>query len=263
MSVEEEFDWRIWGVTTLTKEYTPAGPVGMSYKAGTPVYPAVVTRDRASGETIGFALPSPAKLSISIAINASHIAERLRKAITYAPTFNSCGRGKHVKPETLKQLYDFFEFCMISVTFSYQALEAYSNCIIADQLKGAISLRMNKKIKQFNSKQILEGSISTDTKLGTILPKILNVDPPETNNNSVWQNYLELKRVRNTTIHMKLSDATSGVNIDKETLLYEFFRADIGVFPKYALDMIDSFETNRTNRYWIDQARYLLESGAS
>lgn len=260
MGVEEEFDWRIWGVTTLAEDYKPAYPVGMSYKVGTPVYPVAVTIDRESGEMIEFGLPNPSKLAISIAINASHNADALRKSIALSPAYSFSGERKRVEPENLKRLYDYFESCMVTVTFSYQALETYSNCIIADRLKGTIPIKMNKKLKHLNSKQLLEDNVSTEKKLRTVLPKILNIESPE-KNEEIWQNYLELKRVRNTTVHMKYSDATSGVNIDKKTLLYEFFRTEMDIFPKYALDMIDYFESNGNNRYWIDHARHLLENG--
>lgn len=253
---DPRFDWRMQGVTTLAKDVPAAYPGGPSHKAGDPVYTSMLTRN-AQGDLIGFISPSPSALAFDIALKAGEEASRQRKTLAFHKGVTPWGEGKNVATENSSILFDFFESCMISVTFSMQSLEVFSNSIIADELKKrTMPVNIKKKTRYMNAIEIQE-NISVTRKLDEILPTVLKIDSPA-KNKILWTNFLELKRIRNTTIHMKASDSHSGSDIDRETLFFEFFRTDPRIFPKYALDICNYFAPRVRNPRWIKAANDLM-----
>jgi hypothetical protein len=233
-------DWRIAGVVTLAKDMAAAYPGGPSHKAGRPMYQLTLTKD-SSGTPIGFTTPSPVALALSIAITAASRAVALRETVAFRDVITPSGPGKSVAHENLPHLYDYFECCMVTVAFSFQALEVFCNETIATRVSGTHELRRRNE--------------STEEKLAQILPGILGTESPKVK--GVWQRFKELKRIRDTTIHLKQHDAYSG-DIDRESLLYQFFQRRMDRYPSIAVEMIDFFAVGVKQPRWLALAKERL-----
>ncbi|MDD4137104.1 MAG: hypothetical protein PHT99_04305 [Methanoregula sp.] len=255
MSAErKDFDWRIWGCTFLAKDVPAAYPGGPSHKAGDPLFYSSLTRTE-KGELIGFIQPRPAAMAINISISNALKANSIRDSLKLSSTITPHGKGLQISTEDTSHLFDYFECCMISVTFSVQSLDTFCNEQIEAYVKSTIPVKMNKKVKHLNKNQLQE-NLSLKMKIGTILPKIFTIPPPESlADKQIWNGYLELERVRNITVHLLSSDENTGVNIDKESLFFEFFKTDARKYPAYALDVMDYFKPKIGNKQWIDDAR--------
>jgi len=248
------FDWRIYGGSRITADVPPAYPGGPSHKKGTPIYPSMMTRNQNS-ELISFIRPSAPALALNIAIKAAKEAAKQQKRISLIQGVSFAGPNNNVTEQSIPILYDFFESFMVSVTFSMQAIEIFCNMIIANNLKGTLAIKIKNKTKHLNSQQI-QDNFGIDRKLNEILPKIFDIQSVKDHDSSIWTNYLELKRIRNTTIHMKSMDSIEYGGIDNETLFFEFFRTDPMIFPKYAIDVINYFSDKIHNPKWIESAIY-------
>lgn len=250
MKNDELGDWRIQAATRLAKDLPPAYSGGPSHKAGAPVYLTTVTRD-STGENIGFITPSPIALALNIAASAGKRAMNLRRTLAFKNVATPDGLGKSVAHENIPHLFNYFEQCMITTTFSFQALETFCNDIIASKLSGTYRLRRRNKSIEVSSDE-LQRIASTEEKLAIVLPDILELKSPK--GRKVWQNFQELKEVRDATIHLKSYDAYNK-DIDKESLFYQFFRLEVDKFPKFAFELIEYFIIPQQSPRWFELAR--------
>ena len=117
-------------MTHLTQDVAPAYPGGPAHKAGALVVQSTPGKG-AKGQPMGFATPSAVGLALSLAIRASEEAAGLRAALNRTRSVSPFGESASVTMESIPDLYDFFERCMTSVTFSFQALEGYCNEVIS------------------------------------------------------------------------------------------------------------------------------------
>ena len=244
-------NWRIQAATRLAKDLPAAFAGGPSHKAGAPVHLATVTRD-AEDQPVGFVTPSATALALSIAMKASVEAKGLYEELVFREVLTPQGRGKSVSYEDVEPLFDYFEYCMIAVTFSFQALETFCNHTIANELKGTLDLERRKEMKTFTPLE-LEREASTEEKLSSILPSILGIASPK--GKKVWQDFVKLKRARDSTTHLKSTDQypnqyQSGV-IDRDTLFYQFLNNTPTDFPKYAIKMIEYFAELKELPRWL------------
>lgn len=244
-------DWRIQAATKLAKDIPAAYPGGPSHKTGTPVYLTTLTRDF-EGNYIGFITPSPTALALSIAVNAGKQAINLRRALAFKDVVTPHGPGKSVADENTPHLFDYFEQCMITVAFSFQALETFCNDIIANKLSGTYQLKRRNNSLEVSADE-LQRIATTEEKLATVLPDVLGLKSPK--GKKVWQNFRELKRVRDTTIHLKSRDVYNHGNIDKESLFYQFFKLKVDKFPKFAFEMINYFTNSEQVPRWFKLAQ--------
>ncbi|TSA50183.1 hypothetical protein D4R47_02620 [archaeon] len=253
-------DWRIRAVTRLIKR--SVSREGHAYEAGSSVTLATVT-EVGERQVLSFTTPSPPALALSIAIRAVRQAKELRKRLVFAEKAESYP-AFYDKPE-MEQLitsdtvlFDFFEECMTAMAFSFQALETFSNTIIAENLKHIYHLKRRKKVLKLPTDE-LQREASIEEKLGVILPEILSTKTPR--GEKVWQDFKDLKAVRDTTIHMKALDAYSGVNIDKETFFYKLLNVEAKEFPRAAISMMAFFFKDDQLPRWLMSARdRLIES---
>ena len=239
---------RFHAVATVKDDIGPAYQGGPSHKAGSTLCLTTVTKN-SSGNLIHYLTPSPTALALSIAIKASKKAIKLHQAIDFVDIPDPDGLAKMIKDNSL--LFDYFEYFMVVVTFSLQALEVFCNDMIAKKLKGKYRLQQGNKIKKLSAHQ-LQRQASIEIKLKTILPEILEINSPE--HKKVWENFKELKRIRNTIIHLKAHESYTN-KIDEETLFYEFFMAEADKFPRFALEMIDFFSDSKEVNPWLESYR--------
>lgn len=248
-------DWRHWAVATLAKDMPPAYPGGPSHKTGARVFLTTVARE-ARGELVGFTMPSPTALALSISIQAAKKADILRGEITFQKQTSPYGAARGVPADQATRLYDFFEQCMITVTFSFNALEVFCNQTVADELKETYT-RSSRRGQQELTAERVQRELSTEEKLANALPTILGTDSPR--DEPVWSDFRRLKRARDSTIHMKASDAYARGEIDKESLFAEFFSMNsLMGFPIFAIEVIRFFnKPDQEERRWLRHAREL------
>ena len=243
-------DWRIQAATRLAKDVPAAYPACPSHKSGSPVYLVTATRD-SRGDCVGFTTPSPTALALSIAASAGKRAVDLRATLVLRDVPTPYGSGRMVAHENLPHLFNYFEQCMITVSFSFQALETFCNDIIANKVGGTFQLARRGKPAEVSPDE-LQRIAATEEKLATVLPAVLGLKSPK--GRKVWQDFKELKRVRDTTTHLKSYEALNR-DIDEESLFYQFFRLDVDKFPRSALSMMEYFVVPGQEPRWLELAR--------
>lgn len=238
-------DWRIAAAGRLAKDVPAAFPGGPSHEAGTPVYQTELVQTK-TGEYLGFLTPSATAMAFSIAIAASRKARTLFDALTYDRVLTPHGPGKSISNARTGELFDFFEQCMISVTFSFQALEVYANHTIARHARDAMEVKRGKNIVRLTPSE-LERQLSTEEKLGSILPKLRDVATPK--GKAVWDKFVVLKDTRDATIHLKSRDTRNAKGSGKEHLFFKFLNLAPSSFPNAAKEMVKHFEKGRVPRW--------------
>src|SRR5690606_28352925 len=129
------------------------------------------------GALVAFTTPSAVALALNVAIGASQEAARLYSEISFHDVLTPDGMGRSVEHATCPVLYDFFEQCMISAVFSFQALEAFCNQVILRELKDAMEVRRRDKRVTLAPIE-LERQLSTNEKLAQVLPKLRKLPTP-------------------------------------------------------------------------------------
>jgi len=249
------FDWRVWGVTRLAKDWG-------KHKKGTPARPTIRIRS-IDGEPIRFEPPRLQSLSFNLAITAANEANRLKKEIS---VYQMSSGIKKVSEDDLVKLYDYFEQCLITVTFCYQALETYSNYIIARNLKNHYPLKRikcGKEVTQYLDVKELQRFVSTDEKLGAILPEILHIKTPK--RTKLWEPYKNLKKIRDAVVHVKTYQMSpehvmSANDEEKNTILFLLYRCN----PKKIVDdtfkLVEYFSLAIDEKRWSDQIHTIMNS---
>ena len=238
-------DWRIAAASRLAKELAAAFRGGPSHKAGTAVYQTELVQTP-TGEYLGFLTPSATAMAFSVALSASHSAKSLYATLTYDSVLTPHGRGKSISNERIGELFNFFEQCMIAVAFSFQAIEVYANHTISRNLRESIEVKRGKKRILLTPPE-LERQLSTDEKLASVLPRLLNVPTPK--GKQVWEKYKVLKDTRDATIHLKSYDLKSNNESDNEHLFFQFLNIDPLQYPKAAEAMVKYFERQNVARW--------------
>ena len=172
-------DWRIHAITRTTKDLPDRGPGRRAKPAGAVVAVIRVMAPR-KGERYSYVDFSSTALALNIAIAADQRAAELRVHATPEQFETKTGPYYTIPDVKLSGFYDFIEQSMIAVLFSYQALEAFSNLTIQDQLgsTGTYTVtRTNAKIKQkiaWTAPDV-ERNCSTEEKITEIVPKLLGL----------------------------------------------------------------------------------------
>lgn len=230
-------DWRIQAVATLAQDVPAAYPGGPSHKAGVPVY-LVSAAKHDEHNSIGFVTPNHPALALNIALGASKKANHLKQTLAFKDVVTPSGPGKSVAHENLPHLYDFFEQCMISATFSFQALESYCNSVIKSEAKEPIRIKRRKKWVSLLPNEA-ERKLSTEEKVTIVIPELLNVSTPKGKKH--WLGFKTLKATRDATIHLKSSDMYNMEQTDDKSLFFHFLNNDIMLFPTTSFGLIHYF----------------------
>lgn len=245
-----DFDWRVYGVTKLTRDLPAAGPGAPVHPAGTPVYP--VTRTEWNSNPLTFGTPSTVKIAFNIALTASYEAVVAKEQINIVPH----GSGLMVPPDGYSHLYDYFEQYMICVFYSFLTLEIFCNFIIASKIgKKTVFLQLEKKPKHYSAIELQRDSVSVSKKFLVILPKILNIPSLEKNDPILWVKLKEMNTLRNKITHMKPQDIYRGASLDKDSIFAEIINNTPVNFPFYSLNAMDYYKSGLTPKFWIDEMR--------
>jgi hypothetical protein len=240
-------DWRIAAVTTLTKDLPAAYPGGPSHKAGARVLLTTVTQN-SRGDFVGFITPSATALALGIAIDAARKAEEAKPKVPYVPGPGPQGTVFSVPAEQSSSLFDFFQHCMVSVTFSYQALETFCNHTISRNLHAPMKIK-RRKSEELLGREETERTLSTEEKLKTIVPRLLNVPTPS--GKAIWEKFIALRRARDATIHLKSFDQYPLGVTNKETLFFQLLNHDPIEFPETAITLIRYFHKDQELPRWL------------
>lgn len=239
-------DWRVETFGKLAADLPAAFPGGPSHKAGSFVYFAPTLVRHPTYNAIGFITPSPTAMALNIAVRAAATALTARGQIIFVNGASPVGTAKTVTQETLSYLFDFFENCMIAVTFSFQAIEAFSNQQIQTRVKGSYRVNRRDGPKDLSADE-LERELGTEEKLSTILPDLYKLKTPK--GTKIWERFVKLKRARDSTIHLKKRDAQSTLDLD--SLYFQFLNYHVKDFPRAALGMIEYFQASKGGPLWM------------
>jgi hypothetical protein len=164
-------------------------------------------------------------------------------------------------------LFDYFEQCMVAVTFSFQALEAYCNYVIARKVNNTYPVSRKKgEVLDLTAIEV-ERQSSTENKLAKILPDLLDVSSPV--GKAVGQNFKLLKEKQDATIHIKSIDQAPrlkrGEDLDRTSLFMGFIEADVHEWPKSAVKLIYYFAHRDIVPDWLEHEleRYEIPRDAS
>jgi hypothetical protein len=213
----EAEDWR----------YHAIGPVG-STGIG-----SISTTEKFREKIVSFGLPSASALYPSAARNAHMRRAAIDLSSVLVPHLQGTWSEDH------SPLFDYFESFASEVIFSFTALEAFANEVIPADF--TYQFKSNKKSGTVPlSKAEIERQVSLDEKLKSVLPQAHNIKSP--NGTKPWQDYKELKDVRNRLIHLKSIDRkTSGP--EHQTLWGLMLKEQNSVFPDMTARKIRHFET--------------------
>jgi hypothetical protein len=243
-------DWRLGAVTRLASDLPAAYPGGPSHKAGATV--ALVMR--ASGrehKNFFFPTPNSAALAFDEAFRAAERAAESWEQIEMRQVVTPEGPGVAVMNAPV--LWNFFTGCVASVAFSFQAIETFSNQTIVDNLKDTMTLQRRRGSEVLNAKGI-ERRVSTEEKLATVLPRVLNITSIK--GTVVWERFQLLKKTRDAAIHWKSEDQyppAQGGKLSDDSLWGMLLNNDPRQWPLIALRVIWSVRkpTGEIPR-WLD-----------
>ena len=258
--MEEDLgDWRIHSVGRIAKDIPAAFPGGLSHKAGAPFY--LVTSTRGIGkQPIGFITPSTPALALNISIKACVQSELLKNKIVYDEVLTPEGKGKTVSSENISPLFDYFEQSMMTIIFSYLAIETFCNWEIANNITEPFIIQRNKLEETFTVEE-LERKLSTEEKIHIVLPSIYRIPSPK--GKKVWQDYKKLKHARDSIVHCKSIDQypNRGISapIDKDSIYFVLINNDMKTFVIYSILLIKYFnyEENPLPRWMIEPMRFI------
>jgi hypothetical protein len=239
-------DWRLHAASRLSKDVPAAYAGGPAHRAGAALREVMITVSEKG--PIGFVMPSPAAMSISIAIAGAADAMRRRMNIGFTGEIvTPLGRGKNVRDSSVADLFGYFESCMVAATFSFQAVEAFSNAIVRRKLGREKTITIGRRggNEKLNADEV-ERQISTEEKIATVLPILCEVDSPK--GGRIWEKFVDLKHLRDSTIHLKTSDQYG--EVDKDSLFFQFLNREAVGFPALSIDVMLYF-TSGNPRRWL------------
>lgn len=225
----EDADWRLQAVTTILSVNNPWP--GMQAKPGDVLKVCATTKYNDADITLG--IPSAVALFLDIAFSAFRgIVEMRETAITK--------REKDYVPDGLA--FQYFERLMISIVFSFTALESFANeeipqdCVHHQKIRGIFAALFKRSI---------ERRVNLDTKLGGILPQVMKIASPK--GSPLWTDYLTLKEARDRIVHLKSCDREV-LHHGPPSIWQLFFSPTIPFYPNISRRMIAHFQTKRDEK---------------
>jgi hypothetical protein len=243
------FDWRADRITHITQDWG-------KFKKGDPIRPTLIIKT-ISGSKKRIEFPLLQSLSFNRAISAAKEAEKLKKSITY---YQKSDGIEKIAEKDLVILFDYFEYCMITVTFCYQALETYANYIIVKKIHAPYPLhriKNGKELEQFFDKRQIQRFASIEEKMGIILPDILKIKSPK--GTKIWKPYKNLKKIRDESVHVKIYPETFNGE-DKDSILYLLYNCEPKEIVNDTLKLVEYFSNAMNEKKWSDKVRTILNS---
>lgn len=105
--------------------------------------------------------------------------------------------------KNLKKLFDYLEHIQASIVALYTAIEALANVAIPVDFR--LEIKNDKGVTELWDKTAIERWRKTSEKIGSIVPKILNIQSPK--ELLVWAGFMQLEDIRNKIIHQKTTNS--------------------------------------------------------
>jgi hypothetical protein len=239
---------------TNIREDMPPTPDGRpGHPAGSLAIVVTIAKSK-QGHLVSFPRPSAAAMALNIAARAAQSAMELQGDIELIrdqdffdfPTLT-------VSTSTVPKLYDYFEQCILAATSSFQALEAYCNLTIDREVENTIPWPNRDGITLDLTSLDLERQLSTEDKLGSLLPELLKMASPK--GKKVWQDFKLLKQKRDASAHVKSNDQAPRPKVPNEVQVETLFSGFIGEtvtdWPKAAVRMINYFDRRSVRWPWV------------
>lgn len=243
----EEIDWRADVVSTVAEDWVSPF-TGITHTAGAMVAKVTIGRD-ARRRPLGFLYPSPEAMSLDLAIESARRSRDLRKTVVVLDPLRP-GEPWTVRDEDLTALYDYLEACFVTVTFAFQALEAFANREIETAVPGAHEVVRKDRPVALTSSE-LQLQLSTDEKLGTLLPSLLHVRSPK--GRAPWSGYRSLKRERDAIVHLKSGDAYSRGDDKRQSIFHRLLADGVAHHPRHSVRMLEWFFESRPHPSWLEE----------
>lgn len=205
----------------------------------------VVAATDKSGLTHSYAAPSFVALALNVSEQAAQSAESLRLKVPWQPMKADGAPAVGVATEGIPPLFDFFEQCMISAVFAYQAVETFCNGVIGRELQGTMKVRRGRKSRELAPDQIAR-QLTTQDKLVMVLPKIRSVESPE--GTSKLRRFERLGAIRDATVHLKVHDHFGK---DWNALVFRLLDIKATEFPSAAAMMIYHYFKPDAEPRWL------------
>lgn len=227
-------DWRYRTATVLTEKWE-SPYTGNTYLPGTPVSKSTFVRH--GDQELKLGDPSAPALFLNLA-HRSYV-----HAMEKHPLQNDTKLPKNVDPSRIA--YDYLEAIMSSIIFAFSSIEAWANEEIPDNYQ--YEYQRGSGIFVSQSKEAIERRVDLSEKLATILPEIMNVPSPK--GTKIWQQFVELKRMRDRVIHLKSSDRATSKDRDlyPDSIWSKLLDPSQPNYPSYAKHVIT---------HYISQERY-------
>ena len=184
-------DWRINNLTWTTAPFISPGS-SIPVPAGAAVTEAAIIHH--GEERIGITTPNATALFLNLS-QACHLqAEQL---------ISKCISNKNEFGHLLEEIdvFAFYEQMMASIVFAHTSLESFVNEEIPDDYIHKVT---DSRCTQHYNKEQIERYLNLDTKLGDILPDVLQVKSLK--GGKLWSDFNKLKDIRDRVIHMKTKD---------------------------------------------------------
>ena len=238
-------DWRIDLVSTLAESFGDA-PIG------SPLWLMSMAKHK-KHNYVSFITPSGPALCLNISIGAAALAEAVRPRLLLTPMVTHDGkRGSQVRNETVGDLYYFFEQSIIAATMSFQSIEIFANTIIGRRATKNVVVKRKGGVNKSLTPTEAERELSTEEKLGQVLPNLMQVSSPR--GNRAWQAFKTLKSSRDATVHLKSRDIYTRNEVDRESLFFYYLNHDAREFPNAAIKVISHFFPKNPPR-WLRHAK--------
>lgn len=203
----------------------------------------IATTERIGKKNLSFGLPSAPALFLNIA-RESHMK---RADIDLASIFIAHPDPQGTWPENHKALFNYFENFSSEVIFSFTALEAFANEVIPAEF--TYQFKSEKKVEPVTLvKAEIERRVSLDEKLKHVIPEAHTCPSP--NGTKIWQDYKELKGVRDRLIHLKSVDRKASGPED-QTLWGLMLEHQKTAFPDLTARVIGHYKTLVKDRRWF------------
>lgn len=232
-----EYDWRLQTIITLTED--AISPYGTPMKKGEPLVKIHPLKVR--GVEVNIFTPNPTAMFLNLS-NVSY--DQSIKIFNFKELLKTSNFNE-------KDYFNSLEYYMASIIFAFTALETFANYSIPDSYEFK-KLREDNKCLEIYDKEKIEKNINLDLKLGEILPEVFNIQSFK--GTSLWEEYLDLKKIRDRLIHLKTIDTEYNRTGDPYNHLWNDLinNGEIINYSIKAKKIIEYFLKNKKPRWFID-----------
>lgn len=200
-------DWRLQNTTHLAEDWLNPWTSEKAPKGSRVTLVSVIRLTKKKLLTVP--LPNATACMLNASANAYRNAKSLRGKSEIDKTLKT-----HISFRSENEAIDYIERMIEAIILAFSALEAFANESIPADF---VYVRTQKKKGEISAeeanKEKIERHVSIDEKLTAVLPKILDCVTPK--GTRCWQDYIQLKNVRDRIIHMKTADRkSSGPDMD-------------------------------------------------